>query len=167
MSIEDCVRNYKNLAQVEMAFRTMKVIDLRVRPIYHYLDDRIKSHLFLTMLSYYVEWHMRKAWVDLTFADPEVAEQRKVRHPIRSAQRSRKCIEKVSSKMADHTLGIKAQSFSLLLADLGSISEVMLVLRKRGRKGKDIPFVRRQELSPQQKKAFKFIENFPMYPPLE
>ena len=69
MTAADCVRNYKSLAQVERAFRSLKTIDLKVRPIHHHLADRVRSHIFLCMLAYYVEWHMREAWRPLLFAD--------------------------------------------------------------------------------------------------
>ena len=59
MAAADCVRNYKSLANVERAFRSFKTIDLKVRPIHHRLADRVRSHIFLCMLAYYVEWHMR------------------------------------------------------------------------------------------------------------
>jgi transposase len=72
MSIDDCVRQYKNFTQVECAFRTVKTPDLRVRPIYHRSDERIKYHLFLTVLSYYAEYFMRQARNQLTFADPKL-----------------------------------------------------------------------------------------------
>ena len=69
MAAADCVRNYKSLANVERAFRSFKTIDLKVRPIHHRLADRVRSHIFLCMLAYYVEWHMREAWRELMFAD--------------------------------------------------------------------------------------------------
>ena len=64
------MRAYKDLAKVERAFRSMKTIDLHVRPIYHWLDERIKAHVFLCMLSYYVEWHMREAFGNSSFRRP-------------------------------------------------------------------------------------------------
>jgi transposase len=70
MAAADCVRNYKSLANVERAFRSFKTIDLKqVRLIHHRLADRVRSHIFLCMLAYYVEWHMREAWRELMFAD--------------------------------------------------------------------------------------------------
>jgi transposase len=94
MSAEECVRQYKNLAQVERAFRTMKSVDLMVRPIYHHTDDRIRAHLFLTMLAYYVEWHVKEAWRELTFSDTELSESKKTRHPVAPAKRSDKASKK-------------------------------------------------------------------------
>jgi transposase len=65
----EAVRNYKRLAEVERAFRTLKGIDLQVRPIRHRLEERVKTHIFLSMLAYYVQWHMIEAWAPLTFKD--------------------------------------------------------------------------------------------------
>ena len=62
MDAPQCVRNYKSLANVERAFRSLKTIDLKVRPIHHRTADRVRAHIFLCMLAYYVEWHMREAW---------------------------------------------------------------------------------------------------------
>ncbi len=88
MAAADCVRNYKSLANVERAFRSFKTIDLKVRPIHHRLADRVRSHIFLCMLAYYVEWHMREAWRELMFADAGQAlsgsaDQGRPRHPRR------------------------------------------------------------------------------------
>ena len=60
LTSEDTVRAYKDLSTVERAFRSLKTVDLKVRPIFHWLDDRIRAHVFLCMLAYYVEWHMRE-----------------------------------------------------------------------------------------------------------
>ena len=66
MTAEQAVLNYKRLAEVERAFRTLKGIDLHVRPIRHRLEGRVKAHIFLSMLAYYVQWHMIQAWQPLT-----------------------------------------------------------------------------------------------------
>jgi transposase len=65
----DCVRSYKALAHVERAFRSLKTVDLKVRPIHHRTADRVWAHILLCMLAYYIEWHMRQAWRELMFAD--------------------------------------------------------------------------------------------------
>jgi transposase len=69
LSAEDTVRSYKSLSQVEHAFRCMKGIDLLVRPIHHRDEDRVRAHIFLCLLAYYVEWHLRRAWAPLLFED--------------------------------------------------------------------------------------------------
>ena len=75
MDSAECVRNYKSLANVERAFRSLKTVDLKVRPIHHRTADRVRAHIFLCMLAYYVEWHMREAWRELMFADTDQAGQ--------------------------------------------------------------------------------------------
>ena len=67
LSAEEAVRNYKNLAQVERAFRMLKGVDLVIRPIYHRTKNRVRAHIFLCLLAYYLEWHLRQAWAPLLF----------------------------------------------------------------------------------------------------
>jgi hypothetical protein len=118
MDAADCVRHYKALANVERAFRSLKTIDLKVRPIHHRTADRVRAHIFLCMLAYYVEWHLREAWRELMFADTDQA-AKAVRDPVAPARRSKAALAKV----ARHTLedGTPAHSFSTLMAELGSI----------------------------------------------
>jgi len=75
LDAESVVRAYKELANVERAFRSIKTFDLKVRPVYHYSADRVRSHVFLCMLAYYVEWHMREALAPVLFGeeDPDAA----------------------------------------------------------------------------------------------
>ena len=117
---ENTVRAYKDLSKVERAFRCMKTIDLRVRPIYHWLDNRIKAHVFLCMLAYYVEWHMRCDLAPILFDD----------HDRDSAQAARKSIVTPSprsdaARSKDATKetqdGFTVHSFRTLLADLGTL----------------------------------------------
>ena len=118
MDAPDCVRNYKSLANVERAFRSLKTIDLKVRPIHHRLADRVRAHIFLCMLAYYVEWHMREAWRDLMFADPD-QQAKATRDPVAPAKRSKAALAKIAS----HTLedGTPVHSFCTLLTELASI----------------------------------------------
>ncbi len=118
MDAPTCVRNYKSLAQVERAFRSIKTIDLKVRPIHHRLADRVRAHIFLCMLAYYVEWHLREAWQELMFADTET-NAKASRDAVAPATRS----ESAQTKASRHTLidGTPAHSFSTLMADLASI----------------------------------------------
>jgi len=118
MDAPQCVRNYKSLANVERAFRSMKTIDLKVRPIHHRTDERVRAHIFLCMLAYYVEWHMREAWRELMFAD-EDQEAKQKRDPVAPAVRSKAAQQKVRS----HTLvdGSSAHSFRTLIEDLATI----------------------------------------------
>src|SRR5450759_3514395 len=72
-SSEQAVRNYKSLSGVERAFRSLKTVDLHVRPIHHREPDRVRAHIFLCMLAYYVEWHMRQDLAPLLFDDDDKA----------------------------------------------------------------------------------------------
>ena len=91
MTSADCVRHYKSLAQVERAFRTMKSIDLKIRPIHHRLADRVRAHIFLCLLAYYVEWHLREVWRELMFTDEDQA-AKTTRDPVAPAQRSERSV---------------------------------------------------------------------------
>lgn len=118
MSAADTVRNYKALADVERAFRCLKTVDLKVRPIHHWLEDRVRAHIFLCMLAYYVEWHLREAWRPLLFADEDQAAKAH-RDPVAPAQRSEEALQKVDT----HTLpdGTPAHSFRTLLEELSTL----------------------------------------------
>jgi transposase len=118
MDSAGCVRNYKSLANVERAFRSLKTIDLKVRPIHHRTADRVRAHIFLCMLAYYVEWHMREAWAPLMFADTDQAAKAS-RDPVAPAKRSKAAL----AKAARHTLddGTPAHSFATLLDELATI----------------------------------------------
>ena len=118
MDSADCVRNYKSLANVERAFRSLKTIDLKVRPIHHHTADRVRAHIFLCMLAYYVEWHMREAWRELMFADTDQL-AKATRDPVAPAQRSKAAL----AKAASHALqdGTPVHSFSTLMAELATL----------------------------------------------
>ena len=118
MSSAEAVRSYKALAEVERAFRAMKTIDLHIRPIHHRLENRVRAHIFLCMLAYYVEWHMREAWRELMFADEDL-ERKKHRDPVAPAERSEAALDKVATrKLKD---GSPVHSFRTLLEDLSTI----------------------------------------------
>jgi transposase len=118
MTHADCVRQYKSLAQVERAFRTLKSVDLRIRPIHHRLADRVRAHIFLCMLAYYVEWHLREAWRELLFADTDQAAKAR-RDPVAPATRSAAANRKARTGQLDD--GTVAHSFSTLMAELSTI----------------------------------------------
>jgi len=118
MDSAEAVRSYKALAEVERAFRSMKTIDLHIRPIHHHLADRVRAHIFLCMLAYYVEWHMREAWRELLFADEDL--QRKVhRDPVAAVERSEAALEKVARRTLKD--GSPVHSFRTLLHELSTI----------------------------------------------
>ncbi len=118
LSASDAVRSYKQLANAERAFRSPKTVDLKVRPIHHHLEKRVRAHIFLCMLAYYVEWHMREAWRPLTFADDD-QEAKRTGDPVAPAQRSDEALAKVSTKLIDD--GTEAHSFRTLLDSLATI----------------------------------------------
>ena len=118
ISAEDAVRGYKGLARVERAFRCLKGIDLRVRPIFHRVEERVRAHLFLCLLAYYVEWHLREAWAPLLFEDEQLNEDRQRRDAVAPAQPSASVrAKKVRRRTPD---GLPVHSFDTLLEDLAT-----------------------------------------------
>ena len=118
MEAADCVRNYKALANVERAFRSLKTVDLKVRPIHHRTENRVRAHILLCMLAYYVEWHMREAWRELMFADTD-SQAKATRDPVAPAQRSQAALDKLASHRLDD--GTPAHSFLTLMAELATV----------------------------------------------
>ena len=118
LAAPDGVRSYKRLALVEQAFRCVKGIDLLVRPIHHRTADRVRAHILLCLLAFYVEWHLRQVWEPLLFEDEELTEDRRRRDPVAPAQAS----ESVRLKKKTHrTAGdLPVQSFRTLMAHLGT-----------------------------------------------
>ena len=120
LSAEQTVAAYKDLSQVEWAFRSMKSVDLKVRPIYHWKDDRIRAHVFLCMLAYYLEWHMRGKLAELLFDDHHRKSAEKTRKSIVSpAPRSEAAKRKERQRRT--TDGFPVQSFQCLLKDLATL----------------------------------------------
>jgi len=121
-SSEATVRWYKQLAVVERAFRSMKTVDLKVRPIGHRKADRVRAHVLLCMLAYYVEWHMRKALAPMLFDDNDRAggEARRA-SVVAPAQRSERAEQKARTKRTDD--GAPVHSFQSLLRDLATIAK--------------------------------------------
>jgi len=118
MDAADCVRNYKALANVERAFRSLKTVDLKVRPIHHRTADRVRAHILLCMLAYYVEWHMRQAWAPLLFADTDQA-AKATRDPVAAATRSDDARAKANQRVLDD--GTPVHSFATLIAEMATI----------------------------------------------
>jgi transposase len=120
LSSQQVVASYKSLSGVERAFRSLKTVDLQVRPIHHRLPDRVRAHILLCMLAYYVEWHMRQLLAPLLFDDHDKAEAKSARASIVApAQRSAAATRKATTKKTDD--GLKAHSFQTLLGDLATI----------------------------------------------
>lgn len=153
MSTQEAVLNYKRLAEVERAFRTLKGVDLHVRPIRHRLEARVKSHIFLSMLAYYIEWHMIQAWVPLTFADEAGEDAARLSDPVSPAKRSKAALDKVHTRTLPD--GTTAMSFTRLLAHLATI--VRNTLRPRGARPGEATFTLTTRPSPKQQRALDLI----------
>ena len=153
LSAADTVRHYKALSQVERAFRSIKTMDLEVRPIRHYQEQRVRTHLFLCMLAYYVKWHMMEAWRPLLFADEE-QQAKQTRDPVAPAKRSAAAEEKAKSKQLPD--GSPAHSFQTLLRNLASI--VRSTCRSKDADAGTPTFIIDTQLTPNQKKAFQLLK---------
>ena len=157
MDAATCVRHYKSLAQVERAFRSLKTMDLKIRPIHHRLADRVRAHIFLCMLAYYVEWHMRAAWRELMFTD-EDQEAKETRDPVAPAQRSRAAKRKASRHQQDD--GTPVHSFQILLADLASVTRNTCRMPHTEGEASTFPVLTIPNAT--QKRAYELIETTPM-----
>jgi transposase len=121
LSPEDTVKAYKSLSQVEQAFRSFKTVDLKVRPIYHYTTQRVKAHVFLCMLAYYVEWHMRSCLAEILFDEDDWEQAELKQESIVKAASSDSANAKARKKRTLDDLPV--HSFQTLLADLGTIAK--------------------------------------------
>ena len=120
LSSEQVVASYKSLSSVERAFRSLKSIDLHVRPIHHRLADRVRAHILLCMLAYYVEWHMRQSLAPILFDEDDKPQAQAARKSIVApAQRSPSAELKALTKRTSE--GSKVHSFQTLLGDLATI----------------------------------------------
>ena len=152
MSKEEVVRSYKQLSRVERAFRCLKGVDLKVRPIYHRLPNRVRAHVLLCMLGYYVEWHMRRALAPLLFQDDDKAGAERLRvSVVAPAKRSPKAQKKATTKQTEQ--GTPVHSFSSLLKDLGTI--VKNQLQPQATSGVSFEMVTTPTAT--QKKAFELL----------
>ena len=150
LDAEQTVAAYKSLSAVERAFRTMKTVNLKIRPIHHRLEKRVRAHVLLCMLSYYVEWHMRQALAEILFTDtePETAQRESVVAP---ARRSAAAQAKAATKHTDD--GLPVHSFPSLLDHLGTI--VRNWVKPAGR---DVaPFTMVTQPNPLQRRAFNLL----------
>lgn len=114
LTAEEVVHSYKSLSRVERAFRTLKGVDLKIRPIHHWLEKRVRAHIFLCMLAYYVEWHLRESWKSMIFTD-EYAD----REHVLQATRSESALEKKRKKKLSD--GTPVHSFQTLLSEMSTI----------------------------------------------
>jgi transposase len=121
LSASATVKAYKNLSGVEQAFRTLKGVDLKIRPIHHRLEDRVRAHVLLCMLACYVEWHMRDRLAPLLFEDAQPAAGQAMRRSVVApAQRSPQADDKARRKKTDN--GLPVHSFHTILKDLQTIA---------------------------------------------
>ncbi len=120
LTSQQVVASYKSLSNVERAFRSLKTVDLQVRPIHHRLPDRVRAHILLCMLAYYVEWHMRQSLAPILFDDDQKAQAQQARASVVApAQRSDSAKRKAKTKQTSE--GMKVHSFQTLLGDLATI----------------------------------------------
>jgi Transposase DDE domain len=148
------VRSYKLLSNVERAFRCLKSVDLMVRPIRHRLEDRVRSHIFLCMLAYYVQWHMIEAWRPLLFAD-EDQDRKLSRDPVAPAERSEAALQKAQTKQLDDDSVV--HSFRTLLDDLARI--VSNICRCPGLGAEAPTFTKTTTPNTQQQRALNLLQS--------
>ena len=157
LSAEDTVRSFKYLAQVERAFRTLKGIDLRIRPIHHHSEDRVRAHIFLCLLAYYLEWHLRQALAPLLFDDERLSVGRQIRDPVAPAKPSASAKRKKTQRRADD--GLPIHSFTTLMAESGTRCRH----RCRLKADPDTPAIEQEtEPTPLQARALGLIQTFPV-----
>ncbi|MBW2641926.1 MAG: IS1634 family transposase [Deltaproteobacteria bacterium] len=153
MDADETVRSYKLLSQAERAFRSFKTVDLMVRPIRHRLEDRVRAHIFLCMLAYYVQWHMMEAWRPLLYGD-EDQKAKDLRDPVAPAKRSDSAMKKVRTKRLDD--GSRVHSFRSLLGHLGAI--VRATCRCADVRDTSATFTMLTRRNPKQQKAFDLLQ---------
>jgi len=151
ISADEAVKTYKGLAVVERAFRCYKTMDLNVRPIYHYTAERVRAHIFLCMLAYYVKWHMRKALAPILFDDDDLdGAQAKRSSIVSAATPSDSAQAKASTEKTPE--GLPVHSFRTLLSDLATVTKNHVENEARGRS-----FARVTRPTPLQHKAFDLL----------
>jgi len=151
LSPEDTVVSYKRLAQVERAFRSLKTVDIRLRPIHHHLATRVRAHVLICMLAYYVEWHMRRALAPMLFDDDDKAAAHRRKSVVAKAQRSEKAERKARTKLTSD--GAPVHSFQTLLRDLATLAINRVQPKDRSTK----PFEVITTPTPLQQRAFDLL----------
>jgi transposase len=147
------VRAYKQLAGAERAFRSLKSIDLEVRPIHHRRPDRVRAHVFLCMLAYYLEWHMRQALKPILFDDHDPAGAEAARASIvAKAKRSEAGASKAAAKRTED--GLPVHSFRSLIGDLATVTRNTMAMARQP----DATFTLYPQLTPVQVRAFQLLE---------
>jgi hypothetical protein len=127
LTAADGARSYKRLGLVQQAFRCLKGIDLLVRPIHHRRAERVRAHILLCLLAFYVEWHLRRAWEGLWFEDEDLADDRRRRDPVGPARASESARRKKQTPTTPE--GLPIHGFRSLLAHLGTRCRNRCVVR--------------------------------------
>jgi transposase len=153
ISAGDTVRQYKNLSRIEHIYRTVKGLDILIRPIRHRTEEHVRAHIFLCMLAYNVEWHMRKALAPLLFEDEEVDSLRKARDPVAKAEPSESAKRKKATRVTVD--GFPVHSFRTLLLALGKRCKNRCRLKAGG---PETTFVRLTEVDALQRRAFELLD---------
>ena len=157
LSPAQVVRSYKGLAQVERAFRTLKGMELRIRPIHHRTEARVRAHIFLCLLAYYVEWHLRRAWASLLFDDETLPLDRHQRDPVAPATPSEAAKRKTTERL--NAEGLPIHSFRTLMAELAT--RCRHLCRPTG--APDSPFITQEtEPTPIQSRALQLRRLLPV-----
>jgi len=152
LDAEQTVRAYKGLSRAERAFRSLETVDLQIRPVYHRLADRVRCHVFLCMLAYYVEWHMRRALAPMLFEDDDPAAGEAMRESVVApAQRSPRVERKARCQRTEQ--GHPVHSFQTLLADLATLAKNTLQPKVEGAQ----PFDQLTRPTPLQQRAFELL----------
>ena len=152
----EVVRRYKDLTRVERAFRSLKSVDLQIRPIRHRVETRVRAHLFLCLLAYYVQWHLRQALAPLLFDDEELEAERARRDPVLPAQPSDSAKRKKAKRLTED--GLPLHSLETLLAAMGTRARHRCRLPSEP----DAPYVQRlTEPTPLQRRALELVRMFP------
>ena len=150
------VRRYKDLTRVERAFRSLKTVDLEIRPIRHRVEGRVRAHLLLCLLAYYVHWHLRQALAPLLFDDEELEAERARRDPVLAAQPSESAKRKKSKRLTGE--GLPLHSLETLMAAMGTRARHQCRLPSEP----DGPCIQRvTEPTPLQQRALELVRMFP------
>ena len=163
LPMEDTVRAYKDLGRVESAFggfRCLKGIDLRVRPIRHHTEDHVRAHVFLCVLAYYVEWHLRQAWAELLFQDEELNTTRDRRDPVAPARPSASVKRKKRERKSAQ--GLEIQSWETLLAHLATRARHTCRLGPSDDAGASPAFRQLTEPTSLQNRAMELLDMYPV-----
>ena len=152
LSAGEVVRSYKELKHLERAFRTFKGPELEIRPIHHHLDDRVRAHVLICMLAYYLTWHLRRAWAPLIFKDENPPTQP---DPVAKASRSAQARRKAQTKRT--TSGEVAHSYKSLLAELATLTRNTIRLP-----GTPATFDKLAQPDPTQTRALELAERAPV-----